>query len=62
MTSKQKKDVLRYVNDYGFWNTFIHESRFPMIADQEFHDIRRRFIVEANNLASYIGYTEKETK
>lgn len=62
MTNKQKGDVLKVIEENGFWNTFIHQTRFPLIADQEFHNIRRRFLVEADNLALYIGYIEREPK
>lgn len=61
MTNKQKKDVLEIIKENGFGNTFLHVSSFPQIADQEFHDLRRLFIVAARNLGDHIGY-RKETK
>lgn len=49
-------DVLVIIEDEGFEYTFVSYSKFPKIADTEFHRLRRAYLKARAKLAVHIGY------
>lgn len=48
--------VLAKIEDEGFEYTFVSYSKFPQIADPEFHRLRRAYLKAHAKLAAHVGY------
>jgi len=59
MDKHQIQTVLDVIEQEGFDYAFVEYSNFDDIENEEFHKIRREYLVARDKLAKLIGYMEE---
>jgi hypothetical protein len=55
MTKDDRENVRYRIEEEGLHYTFEGYSRFPDIKDERFHELRKAYLLAAENLVEYVG-------